>query len=393
MRMVTVLATLPLALCLQGHASTHSDVWVTLPTTMTSIALNQGATKVSAITHSQLSVIKLPKSQLNEFSQSFHQHYHRLGGFMTFETEQQALASINSPAPHSKFVAPNIDQADKVNQLMPQLDANNIVNEIKTESANTNRFYKLSTGANASDQLFSTWQNLVKGWANATVSQFSHKSFPQKSVELEIKGSKYPDKVVVIGAHLDSTAGMFTRKHSRAPGADDDGSGIASETEVIRVLAENHIQPEYTVRFYGYAAEEGGLLGSRDIVQTVKKEPVTVLSAMQLDMTNYKGSDKDIIFEMDHTNSDFTHFLQTLIDTYQPNITYGTDKCGYACSDHASWDSIGVPAAMPFEAYMHDMNPNIHSKNDTLENSDPTGTDALHFCQLALSYVIEMGFK
>ncbi|RLV57833.1 M20/M25/M40 family metallo-hydrolase [Parashewanella curva] len=393
MRMLTVLTILPLSISLQSHASTPSDVWVTLPTTMTSIALEQGATQVSTVTHSQLSMIKLPKSQLNEFSQAFHLHYHRLGGFMTFETEQQALANINSTAPHSKFVAPKIDQADKVNQLMPQLDANNIVTEIQKESANQNRFYKLKTGVTASDELFDTWKSLAKGWDKATVTQFSHRRFPQKSVELEIKGSKYPDKVVVIGAHLDSTAGSWTILNKRAPGADDDGSGIASETEVIRVLAENHIQPEYTLRFYGYAAEEGGLLGSREIVQSVKKEPVTILSAMQLDMTNFKGSDKDIIFEMDHTNSDFTHFLQTLIDTYQPNITYGTDQCGYACSDHASWDSIGAPAAMPFEAYMKDMNPNIHSKNDTLENSDPTGTDALHFSQLALSYLIEMGFE
>ena len=53
---------------------------------------------------------------------------------------------------------------------------------------------------------------------------------------LTIQGTDLPNEVVVLGAHLDSinTSGGGSNEQV-APGADDDASGIASLTEVIRV--------------------------------------------------------------------------------------------------------------------------------------------------------------
>ena len=44
--------------------------------------------------------------------------------------------------------------------------------------------------------------------------------------------------------------------HGYLPGADDDASGIASATEVLRVAIERDYRPERTVKFMAYAAEE-----------------------------------------------------------------------------------------------------------------------------------------
>lgn len=74
---------------------------------------------------------------------------------------------------------------------------------------------------------------------------------------------------------------------------------------------------------------------------------------------------------------------------YTPEITYQFDRCGYACSDHASWHNAGYPAAMPFESLFEDYNPNIHTQFDTLENSDPTASHASNFAKLAIAYLIE----
>ena len=114
-----------------------------------------------------------------------------------------------------------------------------------------------------------------------------------------------------------------------------------------------------------------------------------VLSALQLDMTNYNGSAHDITFITDYTDSNLTAFLAELIDEYAPEITYGFDRCGYACSDHASWHNAGYPAAMPFESMFEDYNPNIHTQFDTLENADPTATHASNFAKLAVAYLVE----
>ncbi|UGA40063.1 M20/M25/M40 family metallo-hydrolase [Chromobacterium haemolyticum] len=142
-----------------------------------------------------------------------------------------------------------------------------------------------------------------------TVEQFAHSAWPQKSVILTIKGKDNAAETLVLGGHLDSTVGSGTGENSRAPGADDDASGIASLTEVIRVLLANNYQPRRTIKFMAYAAEEVGLRGSSDIANRYKQQKVNVVGALQLDMTNYQGSEDDIFLFTDYTNSAQNTFL------------------------------------------------------------------------------------
>ena len=44
---------------------------------------------------------------------------------------------------------------------------------------------------------------------------------------------------------------------------------------------------------------------------------------------------------------------------------------------------------MPFETMFHEYNSNIHTAEDTLENSDPTGSHAMKFAKLAIAYLVE----
>jgi leucyl aminopeptidase len=190
----------------------------------------------------------------------------------------------------------------------------------------------------------------------------------------------------VIGAHIDSIASGG----GSAPGADDDASGIATISEVLRALMAKKFRPERTVKLMAYAAEEVGLRGSKSIVADYVAKGVNVVGVMQLDMTNYKGSAKDIYLMQDFTNAAQNTFVGTLIDTYV-GATWGTDQCGYGCSDHASWHNAGFAASMPAEALFDDTNPNLHSANDTLEASNNTATHAMKFARLATAYVAELG--
>lgn len=171
--------------------------------------------------------------------------------------------------------------------------------------------------------------------------------------------------------------------------ADDDASGIATLTEVMRVFLKNG-QPKRSVKFIAYAAEEVGLRGSKHIADTDKANGVNVIGAMQLDMTNYRGSSQDIVFMNDYTSSEQNSYLTKILDEYLPNVNYGFDSCGYACSDHASWYNNGYPVSMPFEATFAGANPRIHSSSDTLANMDTSGAHALNFAKMGLAYVIEL---
>lgn len=54
----------------------------------------------------------------------------------------------------------------------------------------------------------------------ASVAEFSHNNFEQSSIIAKIAGDGSTNDTVIIGAHLDSTAGF----DGVAPGADDDGT-------------------------------------------------------------------------------------------------------------------------------------------------------------------------
>jgi leucyl aminopeptidase len=347
------------------------------------------STSKAAANSKAVSVAQISEGQLSKLSRLMHVNHNRCGGYIVHDTLQSALTEQQQDIVAATFAQSAFSEATAVNALLPNLAANNIVDTITYLSTSfNNRYYTTSGGTAASNGLRDRWNGMISGVSYASVAQFTHAAWSQKSVILEITGSESPDEVVVIGGHLDSTIGS-TNENSVSPGADDDASGIATLTEVMRVFLQNG-QPKRTVRFMAYAAEEVGLRGSKEIAESYAAANVNVVGALQLDMTNYKGSANDIVFMTDYTSATQNTYLTDILDTYVPNVNYGFDSCGYACSDHASWTNNGYPASMPFESKMNDSNPRIHSSNDTLANMDTSGNHALNFAKMGLAYAIEL---
>jgi leucyl aminopeptidase len=269
---------------------------------------------------------------------------------------------------------------------MALIQEDQIRGTIRELSSMQNRYYQSKHGAEASLWMQDKWKKLAGSRDDVTIELFDQ-GYAQKSVIMTITGTTKPDEIIVIGGHLDSIA--LGGKNANAPGADDDASGIATLTEVARVLLADGYRPERTIKFMAYAAEEVGLRGSLAIARDYQKRRVNVVGALQLDMTNYAGSDKDIWLMKDFTDAQQNAFLVALIETYV-GATYGFDACGYACSDHASWTRIGVPASMPFESRMNERNKHIHTKKDTLELSDNNAQHAVKFARLGVAYAVEM---
>jgi len=140
-----------------------------------------------------------------------------------------------------------------------------------------------------------------------------------------------------------------------------------------------------------YAAEEVGLRGSQEIADSFAAAGSNVVGMMQLDMTNYKGAVNDIYIFTDYTDSLQNTFVKNIISTYLPGVKVGSDKCGYACSDHASWFNKGYATTMPFESSMTADNPNIHTANDTYANSGNQALHALKFARMAAAFAVELG--
>lgn len=71
----------------------------------------------------------------------------------------------------------------------------------------------------------------------------------------EIRGSKYPDEIILVGGHLDSW--------DVGEGAHDDGAGCVHAMQVIELLKKMNYQPERTIRCVLFMNEESGLGGAR----------------------------------------------------------------------------------------------------------------------------------
>ncbi len=342
-----------------------------------------------------VAVIALDARDLGLLAEQVHARHDRCGGFMVHDSYADARAAIPVHTdPHhadpTHAVRPEldytIDRPAAVRAVLPAVDATRIRDTIRTLSAMPTRYYQSRTGAEAARWLAGRWRGLTSR-PDVTVELVDH-GYAQPSVILTIPGGARADEVVVIGGHLDSI--NLLGAAVGAPGADDDASGIATVTEVARVLLAHDYRPARTIQFMAYAAEEVGLRGSQLIARDYQRRGVRVVGALQLDMTNYRGSDKDIWLISDFTSAAQNAFLGRLIDTYV-GATWGMDACGYACSDHVSWHRTGVPASMPFEARARDRNRAIHTRRDTLETSDSSAEHAARFARLAAAYAIELG--
>lgn len=374
----------------------EGEIWVTIGTDALPVLSKEFAGHFKKTeSRDGVTILKIKDSQRELLSELMHDNFHRCGGFMVEDSYEEARRTINGVRKRRwvnqhLFADYSIDQQSYVKNMVLKVDDGKIAQVIEHLSSYHNRYYKAQSGVDSSLWIKSKWEELAANRPDVTVEAWEHQKFPQPSIILTIPGSTHPDEIVVIGGHADSIAGFWGGATRKAPGADDNASGIATMTEIIRIAMEKDYHPKKTVQFMAYAAEEVGLVGSKLIAQKYKADNKHVIGVIQLDMTNYKGTDEfDIVMMQDFTNAAQNTFLGELIEEYV-HVPWGYSKCGYGCSDHASWTRNGYPASMPHEATMQDGNPHIHTDRDVIDQSDGHAGHAAHFAKLGLAYMVEM---
>lgn len=313
-------------------------------------------------------------------------------GYVYKSSKEEALSAINKTKKSNKVLAFTIDQNAAVASAIAKVSADNIKAHIQVLENYGTRHHTTAKAQTAVQDLKTKWQNLItaSGRTDVSVRIENHVGTPMPSLVFTINGTTAPTDFIIVGAHMDS----ITNNTNNAPGADDDASGIATISEMIRVLLNINYKPAKTVEFMAFAAEEIGLVGSSEIAQDYALANKNVVSFVQFDMTNYKGSTKDVYLTTDPYNSnDLNLFLIELMEHYNKTgghvFTYGNTICNYGCSDHYSWAENGYEAAFPFEASFTQYNPNIHTTSDKLSNMGNSATHAAKFAKLGLEFILE----
>lgn len=370
------------------EASAPASLWVTVDQNdLTGPAAQGFPLKSPVLTEGGIAVYEVRADMLPILSQFMHDRFKRCGGYLTHGSIDAAKASLR-PAAIGPRVAYTLDQQAVVTPLVAGVKEASIRATIEGMSAHHSRYYQAETGAAASRWLQGQWAALAAKLPGASAALFAHSAWKQPSVILTIPGSELPDEIVVLGGHLDSISG-WGNSGARAPGADDNASGIAVLTEAARILAESGVRPKRTIQFMGYAAEEVGLRGSQDIASKYAAAGKKVIGVIQFDMSNHAGSGEGIWMLTDHVDAPLSAFTGKLVTAYA-GVKAATTKCGYGCSDHASWTKKGFPAAMAFESTFNDSNKAIHSESDTLATMGGAAAHSVPFAKLAVAFALEL---
>jgi hypothetical protein len=142
-----------------------------------------------------------------------------------------------------------------VESIVSQVSTSNLGSTVQSLQDFQTRYTSTSGCRAAGEYIYGAFTAL--GLENVGFEVFGS-GLGSRNVVGEKPGASFPDDILIICAHYDSTSGSAL---TLAPGADDNASGTAAVVEAARILAP--VPLDFTVRFIAFSGEEQGLYGSR----------------------------------------------------------------------------------------------------------------------------------
>lgn len=172
-----------------------------------------------------------------------------------------------------------------------------------------------------------------------------------------LPGSKAEREILLL-AHIDTRVLNVMDSTQFAPGADDDGSGLACLLETVRILSG--IPLEQTVKCLFVSGEEQGLDGSRHFASLARKENWPVMAVLSNDMIgNVRASGTELIEDHkvrvfsesrsgeDSDSRQLARYIKEMAAVYVPEqqivLNYRTDRYRRG-GDHSSFLREGFTA-------------------------------------------------
>ncbi|MBY0426938.1 MAG: M20/M25/M40 family metallo-hydrolase, partial [Cytophagales bacterium] len=129
----------------------------------------------------------------------------------------------------------------------------------------------------------------------------------------EIKGTEYPEEIILVGGHLDSW--------DVGEGAHDDGTGVVQSMEVLRIIKALSLKPKRTIRAVLFMNEENGVKGGEKYGELAIKNKENHIAAIESD----EGGHTPRGFNFQEDGSKFHKWLKLFApySVHEMNIGYG----------------------------------------------------------------------
>ncbi len=204
------------------------------------------------------------------------------------------------------FLIAQTDQ--KIYDIIDNVSANRIEKDIKTLAGFGTRHTLSDTvsqtrGIGAARRWIKSEFDKISAACNDCLEVFYQKDLVKKGANQRIvkdvwvvnvvaiqRGTKYPNRFIIMSGDIDSRITDPTNYTDDAPGANDNASGMAGAIEAARVLSK--YQFESSIIYVGLSGEEQGLFGGKGLAKYAKEKNWEIVGIMNNDMIgNIKGVD------------------------------------------------------------------------------------------------------
>ncbi|MGY6521080.1 MAG: M20/M25/M40 family metallo-hydrolase [Mongoliitalea sp.] len=199
-----------------------------------------------------------------------------------------------------------IHRKASIAQMIDEISAENLEKYVRDLSDFRTR-HSLSKGNNTKEgidasqayvlELFQSFEAAAGGRLSSTIDYFTvagdGRRIPQDvqmgNVMATLKGTDPMDnRIFMVTAHIDSRATDVMNASIDAPGANDDGSGVAAVIELCRIMSKREFPA--TIIFVALTGEEQGLKGANHLAERATNENWNLVALLNNDMLGNSNS-------------------------------------------------------------------------------------------------------
>ncbi len=293
---------------------------------------------------------------------------------------------------------------ERIYRMIDEVSTNNLIEHIQTleDAGGTRSRIAFTPGVDSAAKYIKNVLDTYSGLTSVELDTFyissavsPYDTKPQINVVATIEGQTNPEKIFVIGAHLDATADRdknWTENNwdtIEAPGADDNATGIASILEIARIMSDKSIgfENDFTIKLVAFGAEERGSSsysysgnhhGSMHFANRLFSEGKEMIGMVSMDMIGFNlNYDYASIVKQEYLKAQSITLGEKFYEANQ-NFSIGliTNAPPFATgtySDHQSFSDINIPAILIIENApwrsnnYYQANPYYHTSDDSFE--------------------------
>ena len=188
----------------------------------------------------------------------------------------------------------------------------------------------------------------------------------------ELRGTEFPNEVIVVGGHLDSW--------DKGQGAHDDGAGVVQSIEALRLLKEMGLKPKRTIRAVAFMNEENGGRGGEAYAARERPGEKTI-AAIESDMGGFMPRGFGVSTDSARFEK-IARWAQLFAPIWADRIVHGGGGTDISYLQKQGVPQIAlIPEMQRYFTYHH-------SDNDTIDKVDERELELGAACLAILTYVL-----